>query len=276
MLTVDLAGGSAPITVRQHSVAPAAVDAKVSIHVSGVAVVFPRTRCRDVRPTHRSPRLLRRQRRRADREPLPDLRRAGSTGRRPGGRPRHRPRLVLIETHNDIDTVVSYLGALAGRHVALPLPADSDHTSVVDVYDPDVIVRDGVIDIRHRPTHDLHPDLALLLSTSGSTGSPKLVRLSRTNLTANAEAIATYLDISANRSRRDDVADVVLLRTVRRAQPPAARRGAHSHRTLGGRRRVLGSVATPRGNDIRGGAAHVRAAGPYRLRARCRCLICGT
>ena len=35
-------------------------------------------------------------------------------------------------------------------------------------------------------TDDLHPDLALLLSTSGSTGSPKLVRLSHDNLAANA------------------------------------------------------------------------------------------
>ena len=41
----------------------------------------------------------------------------------------------------------------------------------------------------------LHPDLALLLSTSGSTGSPKLVRLSRRNLRANAESICKYLGI---------------------------------------------------------------------------------
>ena len=40
ILTVDLGGDSAPITVRQHSVAPPAVDAKVRIHVSGAAVVF--------------------------------------------------------------------------------------------------------------------------------------------------------------------------------------------------------------------------------------------
>lgn len=106
------------------------------------------------------------------------------------------PRLVLIETHNDIDTIVSYLGALAGRHVAIPLPAGRDHRSVIEVYEPDTIIRDGHIDIRHQPSHDLHPDLALLLSTSGSTGSPKLVRLSRTNLTANTEAIAGYLGIT--------------------------------------------------------------------------------
>lgn len=39
----------------------------------------------------------------------------------------------------------------------------------------------------------LHPDLAVMLSTSGSTGSPKLVKLSHENLRSNAESIAEYL-----------------------------------------------------------------------------------
>lgn len=43
---------------------------------------------------------------------------------------------------------------------------------------------------------DLHPDLALLLTTSGSTGSPKLVRQSRKNIQSNAESIVSYLEIS--------------------------------------------------------------------------------
>jgi acyl-CoA synthetase (AMP-forming)/AMP-acid ligase II len=43
---------------------------------------------------------------------------------------------------------------------------------------------------------DLHADLALLLTTSGSTGSPKLVRLSARNLAANASAIAAYLELN--------------------------------------------------------------------------------
>lgn len=42
-----------------------------------------------------------------------------------------------------------------------------------------------------------HPDLALLLSTSGSTGSPKLVRQSRGNVLSNAQAIASYLNIGS-------------------------------------------------------------------------------
>ena len=42
----------------------------------------------------------------------------------------------------------------------------------------------------------LHPDLTLLLSTSGSTGSPKLVRLTRRALDSNAAAIIDSLDIA--------------------------------------------------------------------------------
>lgn len=41
----------------------------------------------------------------------------------------------------------------------------------------------------------LHKDLALLLTTSGSTGSPKFVRQSYNNVEANAASIAQYLDI---------------------------------------------------------------------------------
>ena len=101
-----------------------------------------------------------------------------------------------------MDTVVTYLGALAGGH-ALVLVPDAD---AVACYDPDVVVRAGVMEVRHEGTvHDLHPDLALLLSTSGSTGSPKLVRLSHTNLTSNATAIAEYLGI-----RSSDVAPTTL------------------------------------------------------------------
>ena len=48
---------------------------------------------------------------------------------------------------------------------------------------------------QHRDA-DLHPDLALLLSTSGSTGEQKLVRLSHSNLLSNAGAICTHLGLT--------------------------------------------------------------------------------
>ncbi len=43
----------------------------------------------------------------------------------------------------------------------------------------------------------LHPDLRVLLSTSGTTGDPKLVKLTARNLIANATAITEYLPINA-------------------------------------------------------------------------------
>ena len=43
-----------------------------------------------------------------------------------------------------------------------------------------------------------HPQLSLLITTSGSTGSPKFVRQSRENIRFNAAAIAEYLQISSS------------------------------------------------------------------------------
>ena len=117
-------------------------------------------------------------------------------------------RLVLLAGANRVDAVVAYLAALAGGHPVILVPGDNrgNLASVERAYDPDVVLADGRVEERRTGTaHDLHPDLALLLSTSGSTGSPKLVRLSHENLTANAEAIADYLAI-----RRDDVAATTL------------------------------------------------------------------
>lgn len=47
----------------------------------------------------------------------------------------------------------------------------------------------------HKEPVKTNPALGLLLSTSGSTGSPKMVRISYHNLQANAESIAEYLQI---------------------------------------------------------------------------------
>jgi len=45
--------------------------------------------------------------------------------------------------------------------------------------------------------YHLHDDLALLLTTSGSTGSPKLVKQSYKNIYSNAESITQYLGITS-------------------------------------------------------------------------------
>lgn len=92
-------------------------------------------------------------------------------------------RIVPLEMRNDISSVVSLLAAFAAGHPVLLVGADEAgrHDEIAATY---------------ADATDLHPDLALLLSTSGSTGSPKLVRLSRANVLANAASIATYLGLS--------------------------------------------------------------------------------
>jgi len=113
-----------------------------------------------------------------------------------------RRRLVALAAANDVDSLVAYLAALVGGHPLILLPEDKPAAleSLVEAYDPDVVLRsvhgETLFEERRAGTrHELHPDLALLLSTSGSTGSPKLVRLSAANLQANAESIAEYLSI---------------------------------------------------------------------------------
>ncbi len=92
-----------------------------------------------------------------------------------------------------------YLGALAAGHVVLPMPAGRPYPEITATYAPDIVIDgDGIREISAAGAGSsgaLHPDLALLLSTSGSTGSPKLVRLSAHNVIANARAIAEYLEL---------------------------------------------------------------------------------
>lgn len=125
-------------------------------------------------------------------------------------------RLVMIHAANAVEPLVTYLAALAGGHVVLLVAGDDDtaatrHRQVfLERHDPDVVFRAAdhgwVLDERREGTrHELHPDLAMLASTSGSTGSPKLVRLSHANLLSNATSIADYLGL-----RPDDRAATTL------------------------------------------------------------------
>src|SRR6478609_2482696 len=111
-------------------------------------------------------------------------------------------RLVLVEIEPTVDSVVTYLAALEAGHVVL-LTAPGRTDTVAQVWSPDdrAHLRDGRWVVSHGSapgTHDLHPDLALLLSTSGSTGSPKLVRLSAGAVRTNAADIAAALGLDAS------------------------------------------------------------------------------
>lgn len=112
-------------------------------------------------------------------------------------------RLVQVPMRSDLGSIVAYLGARRAGHVVV-LGAPEQATD--PTWQPDVVLSGAGDDwdleeLRPGSDHLLHPDLALLLSTSGSTGGPRQVRLSARNLTSNALAIADYLRLGG-----DDVA----------------------------------------------------------------------
>jgi hypothetical protein len=109
-------------------------------------------------------------------------------------------RLVHLPLRPDLAGVTAYLATLQAGHVALVTPDDARTGQILDRYLPDVMATGDperpFETLTPAPRHLLHPDLALLLSTSGSTGSPKLVRLSRQNVRSNALAIAEALRLT--------------------------------------------------------------------------------
>ena len=113
-------------------------------------------------------------------------------------------RLVFVEASNTIDSLAAYVACLRGRHpVHLFGHQSAPHLeALIEAYRPNAVLRlnGSEIDLRwiHRGTVDLHPALSVLLSTSGSTGSPKFVKLSHRNIESNTQAIAQYLALDSS------------------------------------------------------------------------------
>lgn len=111
-------------------------------------------------------------------------------------------RLVLTVCDGSLDALLAHLSALAAGHVSLLAAPGPAAARLVDAFDPDVVCGPGedgweVAERRPGTRHDLHPELALLLSTSGSTGAPRVVRLSHDNVESNAAAIVESLGLVA-------------------------------------------------------------------------------
>lgn len=107
--------------------------------------------------------------------------------------------LILLEAKNDIRTFEVLLGGLrCGHPLILTSPERHKSEEIAQSYGVSVRVGPEGVERLADKAPDLHPDLALLLSTSGTTGATKLVRLSHGNIQANAAAIADYLRLGPN------------------------------------------------------------------------------
>ncbi len=126
-------------------------------------------------------------------------------------------KLIFLFTSNDIQSVVAYISVLKLGDSVLLLDKKLNNeirNNLINIYKPSVIInhnepREGyskaesnsLLNFLRRENEEeisIHPSLKILLSTSGTTGSPKLVRLSSVNIQSNAEAIAQYLEIDEN------------------------------------------------------------------------------
>jgi acyl-CoA synthetase (AMP-forming)/AMP-acid ligase II len=109
--------------------------------------------------------------------------------------------VVFLYASNDSESVAAFLGAIsAGHAIALldpKLPAASQE-ALATAYAPEFVIHSAAANELTKCAAGgvaPHADLALLLSTSGSTGSPKFVRLTLDNVVSNARAISQVLSI---------------------------------------------------------------------------------
>lgn len=99
---------------------------------------------------------------------------------------------VLLDAAKDIITIKGLIEHYLPQYVWCPTSRVKELNSGKSVteYADYTLLETGV------QNYDIHPDILLCLTTSGTTGSPKLVKLTERNLRSNAESIAEYLKIT--------------------------------------------------------------------------------
>ena len=126
--------------------------------------------------------------------------------------------LIFSFNSNNIESLFGYIACVENRYVPLMLDSKIDNEqldNLLEIYQPHYLwvstdrcgdFKDKkivfsykdycLIEYSRSESISLHENLALLLTTSGSTGSPKLVRLTYDNIYQNTLSIIDYLDIS--------------------------------------------------------------------------------
>jgi long-chain acyl-CoA synthetase len=108
--------------------------------------------------------------------------------------------LLALRFNSTLSAVVAYLAALrSGKALLLLAPdlGDQQTTALINSLQIAALIQSSAQIQLTGFTHQVRADCALLLSTSGSSGSPKSVMLSLENIEANARAICGYLPIES-------------------------------------------------------------------------------
>ena len=126
--------------------------------------------------------------------------------------------LIFLLVPNKLYSIVSYLACLEYNLIPLLLNErihNDQLINLIEIYKPkyilserkiihydylkDVSLEESNLFIRSKTYKtNLHKNLALLLTTSGSTGSPKLVKLTKENIVSNAKSISKYLKLGCD------------------------------------------------------------------------------
>ena len=100
---------------------------------------------------------------------------------------------LILNAHIEKELLYNLLDIYRPSYVCVPsLMAVDLHYEVVCEYYGYILLRTGMEDCA------MHPDLSHLLPTSGSTGSPKLVRHKYSNIEAAALNISTFFGLTSN------------------------------------------------------------------------------
>lgn len=111
--------------------------------------------------------------------------------------------LFIIEASVCVEFIVAYLAAIeSGHSVILVSDGATDYTNkLIRLYNPNFTYTflngKWTLSFINRNALLLNESLAVLLSTSGSSGDPKLVMLSKENIISNARSISTYLNLTS-------------------------------------------------------------------------------
>lgn len=109
--------------------------------------------------------------------------------------------LVLLKLTTSCESIINYLACLQGRAVACLLPHSLNPGLLAEYvrrFRPNVILSEAEIEPQHNAVIPMDESLALLMSTSGTTGAGQCVGLSYNNLSANTHAIQQFLPIHPN------------------------------------------------------------------------------